>query len=1118
MLVGSTCIGFASSLIDDYELMPTKTQIKDSDFAYSLSDGGTKVITNDETVQPGVNAAIFKIPLPKESNGLKVDKFIFRFVSKFDSGSSFKLMKMPGDDWDLSSLKYGDEAISNIISGGSEYIANEGDILTADVGIFDSIFNYADISSYASECMNDGQKYVYVLLTSASTAKVFGTITDTDFISYDMYPYCYYTYGEADPLEFVSSEPANRTENAYSEYASFTFNNGIASAEAVVNGESAECICDGRTATVDFYLEEYEDYEITITATDIYGQSISNTIRFSTSGGAGAVTSKEGGFSYAVKASGTAESNRNSIDVDTSNFMLYQIPLPSLSGTQSLGSFTFNYTALGRSEDSTLLKFHGDEWDVSSMTFADEDVSEIISAYIADGNNTSFNAASSKNSEKLSNTIHRVSADVTAYAEECIQKGQSFMWLASVTTSTMNCYGFGYSDDYDPSWTYATMNPMYKAMDAKVLIEENSLSELSFKLLTSDEDINDSIVLKNVTSGENVEVTFEYDSEKGIYVAVENVSLEAGASYELVILSGSEDDYGNVLSSDITVTKFTNVSFEEIPEKTDDNADMMVSVDTEKEVIGVYYKNPAYANRRVKIIVENPEYDETVYEEEFVSNSRGTLNAEGIEMSESGIYVVTVYPEYSDSVAKTLVRYYTTDDALLLWEIAAVSGSAEEISDNWNELSNFLGLKEDNLEYVSDVEAFYGKLANERPDGIEEYNEDNKKAYVSFADTMALFTALEQCKDIDSLKNLAGKALLKVGTYDTELAALWSSCTQSAYYDEVIEAFADSDMEINSVEDLSARMSEAAEIYQAVYYLELIANVEHGSEITEIISDEEVADILGISDYMDDFAKLKSKTSVEKALTKDFDDAESFAKAFKTAVKKALDAQNEKKKPSTSGGSTSGNYGGATNFTAAGDNKASEYASGQNTQTACPFTDLSGYDWAKTHIEALYSLGVINGKTKTEYSPADTVTREEFVKLIVTLMKLEAKSSNTAFDDAVPGSWYESYVNTAVANGIAGGMGDNLFGVGKNASRQDIAVMIVNALKNKGIEITPGELTFGDSESVADYAKDSVAFLASKGVLTGDTEGFFNPASNATRAEVAVMLSRVSEMFLKEVR
>ena len=133
-------------------------------------------------------------------------------------------------------------------------------------------------------------------------------------------------------------------------------------------------------------------------------------------------------------------------------------------------------------------------------------------------------------------------------------------------------------------------------------------------------------------------------------------------------------------------------------------------------------------------------------------------------------------------------------------------------------------------------------------------------------------------------------------------------------------------------------------------------------------------------------------------------------------------------------------------------------------------------------------------------------------------MKLEAKSSNTAFDDVVPSSWYESYVNTAVANGIAGGMGDNLFGVGKNASRQDIAVMIVNALKNKGVQITSETANFGDSYSIADYAKDAVAFLNAKGVITGDGNANFNPTAKATRAEVAVMLSRVSDIFSKEVK
>ena len=67
-------------------------------------------------------------------------------------------------------------------------------------------------------------------------------------------------------------------------------------------------------------------------------------------------------------------------------------------------------------------------------------------------------------------------------------------------------------------------------------------------------------------------------------------------------------------------------------------------------------------------------------------------------------------------------------------------------------------------------------------------------------------------------------------------------------------------------------------------------------------------------------------------------------------------------------------------------------------------------------------------------------------------------------------------------------------------------------------KITSETANFADNASIADYAKEAVAFLNAKGVITGDESANFKPAAYATRAEVAVMLSRVNDIFMKEVK
>ena len=61
----------------------------------------------------------------------------------------------------------------------------------------------------------------------------------------------------------------------------------------------------------------------------------------------------------------------------------------------------------------------------------------------------------------------------------------------------------------------------------------------------------------------------------------------------------------------------------------------------------------------------------------------------------------------------------------------------------------------------------------------------------------------------------------------------------------------------------------------------------------------------------------------------------------------------------------------------------------------------------------LKELGVINGKTKTEFAPNDNVTREEFVKMIILLADINVEHGEFAFDDVVEGEWYYTPIKAA---------------------------------------------------------------------------------------------------------
>ena len=171
--------------------------------------------------------------------------------------------------------------------------------------------------------------------------------------------------------------------------------------------------------------------------------------------------------------------------------------------------------------------------------------------------------------------------------------------------------------------------------------------------------------------------------------------------------------------------------------------------------------------------------------------------------------------------------------------------------------------------------------------------------------------------------------------------------------------------------------------------------------------------------------------------------------------------------------------------------------------TASGFADMTGYEWAADAVSALKNMGVINGKSDSSFAPADNVTREEFVKMLISLLGIQVSGATADFADADKGAWYYPYIAAAANGGIVNGVGNGVFGVGMNITRQDIATIACRAM---GITSSDTAVSFSDEAAIADYAKEGVAALASHGIISGMGDGSFAPTANATRAQAAKIL------------
>lgn len=168
------------------------------------------------------------------------------------------------------------------------------------------------------------------------------------------------------------------------------------------------------------------------------------------------------------------------------------------------------------------------------------------------------------------------------------------------------------------------------------------------------------------------------------------------------------------------------------------------------------------------------------------------------------------------------------------------------------------------------------------------------------------------------------------------------------------------------------------------------------------------------------------------------------------------------------------------------------------------FSDLGGYDWAREAINALYGKGIVSGKEKLIFAPADSVKREEFAKIAVIALGIGIDSAaQPIFNDVKSGDWFAPYTAAAKTHGLINGISETEFGSGLPITREDMAVILSRMTDKR----TGGSTAaFADADDISDYAREAVGFLAAAGIVKGDEQGHFNPKKSASRAECAKMV------------
>lgn len=172
------------------------------------------------------------------------------------------------------------------------------------------------------------------------------------------------------------------------------------------------------------------------------------------------------------------------------------------------------------------------------------------------------------------------------------------------------------------------------------------------------------------------------------------------------------------------------------------------------------------------------------------------------------------------------------------------------------------------------------------------------------------------------------------------------------------------------------------------------------------------------------------------------------------------------------------------------------------------FKDISKY-WAREEILELSYMDIIKGYNDGTMKPDRTISREEFVAMLVRALGIETDDEFIkSYSDVTDKHWSHKYIAAAKENRLLSIFSGYYFYPYKEITREEMAVITSKAVKNA--EITGEERSFTDIPQYYRYEED-IDRVTALGIITGLPDGSFNPKGSATRAQAAAVIGRVLE-------
>ncbi|TKH45054.1 adhesin [Paenibacillus terrae] len=188
----------------------------------------------------------------------------------------------------------------------------------------------------------------------------------------------------------------------------------------------------------------------------------------------------------------------------------------------------------------------------------------------------------------------------------------------------------------------------------------------------------------------------------------------------------------------------------------------------------------------------------------------------------------------------------------------------------------------------------------------------------------------------------------------------------------------------------------------------------------------------------------------------------------------------------------------------------SKVAEAKQANVKTELADIKGH-WAEKAINTFVKLQFIKGYENGQFKPNGNITRAEFAMLVSRVFDISGDADHSAAMSDISSHWAKGAIEKLASAGVIGGYGDGTFKPNQTISREEIVIILSRIVNLSSVNKDDSKGNFTDLSSASSYATNAIKDVAEAGIITGKSDGVFDPQGNATRAEaLTIMLNALS--------